>query len=898
MKVDFSQLPTSVSMTFQILTPLNGGSNILNSAVFYDEKNSYYIADIKNINIVNKVYTKYTGSIMSYYNGQSCLNYTHEDQDGILTLVDYQMEGISSQDFFKIGSQGDYYDTNPYNMYDFSVLTSYNNWCTTNTPLTYEFTNQMEFEYVLYSGPITFPYREFYTSPYCEDASFNNIPRLHYIQANSSAPKSVFLNTTLPSSITFDFTTNLITVDSSNQNDVMIYYIGIRSELHQQSNYIKDQMAQITIINPCLVATVTPSVLTTQIYYFRMQNGTQSITLPNFIYNNSICEKVHQLVNSTVGGTLNPLFDYDNSTNLYKLDIDTNQVTNGTVFNLAFQSYYLYSNHSQSMKTIDIQINIYNCLDAQLIPSLSNKTYYISDPTATIPLSIYDTNPNHVCGIYQYYPALLLSGSIPVETALPTYITFDPANLNLQVQTSNASLIGQYEIRVYGNATAYNILNYYDFMIEFKCKVTSLTTTPLAVQNYGIKQPMFSFNFDAFIKSPSCPQSVTYTAFELGKSSLPKFITFDALKRQFEIYSKDNTFAMTYYLVVRGRTSDPSNPLTYTSQEDLNITLEVTPNTNTEPPSFKIPLEDQIIIVNKQKTYKLPSVIDPDGDNYLIGVQLGQQSTWIEYKQGILVMRPTSINVGEHSIEILLTDTNQNPLSTTYYLKIKVISENEASSQTIVKTGFSPTLAAKLKSFDNTGCLTIQFTNDIFVPANLSTIDDNVLRLRIRPSNQSRIEDLTFKWEVTKFEPRQMTIQIYFTNPQLVSSQGTDMLQLIFMLNGKFIEQNSNKPIAHEFTLFIGIPSGKQHSSDENEALQGFLVFVSIFLKLIMIGNLVLNIAMQIIQFLMRLQVNFFEICVGNNQCNLGYITCTFTQSKLPKQCQDALCKVYFSFLI
>eukprot|EP00347_Sterkiella_histriomuscorum_P012520 403368261 len=910
MKIDFTQLPTSVSLIYQTLTPLNGGSNILTSSVFFNEKNSYYIADILNVNFVNKAYSKYTGAIMSYYNGQSCVPHSLVDQTGNLTYLGYQIEVLSVTDFWPSTSGLTYYGTNPQSLNDFTVSASYNNWCTTNIPMTYQFLDWTYYEYELYSGPKFFPYRKFFTSPYCEDATFNNIPTVYYTQLNTSSPLGPLLNASLPTSVTFDFTTNLIRVDSSDQNEVMIYFFGIRSELTQQSNYLMDQITYIAFKNPCLVATITPSVLTTQNYYFRMQNGTQILALPNFIYNNSVCEKVYEIENSTMGGTVDPLILYDNTTNVYQLSIDTNQVSVGTTFNLIFKSYYLHSNHTQTMKTIDIEITIYNCMDAQLIPPVQgNKIYNISDPTEIVPLSTFTITPNYDCGQYLYYPALILPG--PIEIAMPSFIQFDSINNNLEVQTGNVLLIGTYIIRIYGNATDYSLINYYEFTLEIKCMVRSLTVSSIPIQIYGIQSPQTSFVYDEFIKTPDCPQAIAYTAFESGKSSLPSIMTFNALQRKFSVFSNDNSFAKKYDLVVRGTVTNPTSPSIYTYYDDLNIVLTVVStsfqSTNSGPPTFTVPLVDQITVVNKFSTYNLPSVTDPDGDKFLISVQLGQQSIWIAYNQPTFKISPGLSNNGTYSIKIIISDTNKNPMSSTYFLNIKVMTEDEASSfnyslqngsnPSVIKSGFSPTLAAKLYSFDHKGYLTIEFTTEILVPANISTIDNNVLRLKIKPQSQSQIEDLTFQWEIISLESRQMVLYLNFTNPDLISTKGTDILQLIFMQNGRFIEQSSNKPIASEFTLIIRIPK-QQEPSDANAALKSALNSASTSMKTIMVGNLALNIVMQTIQCHLFLQVGFTVIFVGNDQCHLDNFSFTIIQYKLPRKCQDALCFDYISVSI
>eukprot|EP00347_Sterkiella_histriomuscorum_P006708 403351740 len=784
-KIDFTVI-NSATMRIKTLTPLNGGSNILTSGVFFNENYSYYVADIMNINIVNKTYSKYTGAVMSYNSNQSCIPHTLVDEEGFLTQYNFQVIEIPYLPFSTVTGQLSHSSSPSYSITSFTISSPYSDFCTADKLMLYEEgVPDMVFQYTLYSGPRFFNYRKISTSPFCADATFNNMPSIYHTQANSSATKSALLNTTLPGSVTFNFTTNKIIVNSSNQDEVMIYFVGIRSQLDQQTNNTKDQIAQITFINPCLVATITPSTLKTKIQYYRMRNGTQQLTLPSFTYNSTVCEKVYELENSTMGGTVDLLFGYDNTTNVYQLIIDTDQVSGTKTYKLIFKSYYLHSNHTQSMKTINLEITIYNCLDAQLTPpSFKNQTYTIPETTKTFPLSNFTITPFlYECGIIEYYPAIILQG--PLETALPSFISFVEFLNNLEVQTDNGMNVGYHTIRIYGNATDYNLINYYEFTLEIKCKVGSLTVQPIPIQAYGIQSPQSQFIFEEFIKTPNCPQSITYTAFEYGKSSLPSFISFDALQRQFSVQSNDNQVAKKYDLVVKGEVTNPTSTSTSTYFEELNITLTVVASTfqptNQGAPTFTVPLVDQIMAVNQQIAYTLPSVTDPDGDKYQILVQLGQQSTWILYSQPTLKMSPGTTNNGTYSIKIQLTDINKNPMSSTYYLNIQVIAEEEAASYnfpyqngtspSVIKTGFSPTLAAKLNSFDYKGFINIEFTTDIILPTNISTINENVLRLKIKPSSQSNIKDLAFKWKIVSLQKRSMTLFLNFTNPELVSAK-------------------------------------------------------------------------------------------------------------------------------
>eukprot|EP00347_Sterkiella_histriomuscorum_P008755 403343878 len=712
-KIDFTVI-NSATMRIKTLTPLNGGSNILTSGVFFNENYSYYISDIMNINIVNKTYPKYSGAVMSFNSNQSCVPHTLVDEEGFLTTVIGQLSHSGSPS---------------YTINSFTISSPYRDLCSADKLMLYE----------------------------------EGVPDM----------------------------SELLKLRRS--NDLFLWY---SKQLDQQTNNTKDQIAQITFINPCLVATITPSTLTTKIHYYRMRNGTQQLTLPSFTYNSTVCEKVYELENSTMGGTVDLLFGYDNTTNVYQLIIDTDQVSGTKTYKLIFKSYYLHSNHTQSMKKINLEITIYNCLDAQLTPSsFKNQTYTIPGTTKTIPLSNFTITPNYQCGMLKYYPAIILRG--PIERALPSFITFDEFLNNLDSQTDNAMNVGYHTIRIYGNLTDYNLINYYEFTLEIKCIVGSLIVQPIPIQTYGIQSPQSQFTFEEFIKTPNCPQSITYTAFEHGKSSLPSFISFDALKRQFSVQSNDNQVAKKYDLVVKGEITNSTQTFTSIFFEELNITLTVVASTfqltNQGPPTFTVPLVDQLMAVNQQIAYTLPSVTDPDGDKYQILVQLGQQSTWILYSQPTLKLNPRTSNNGTYSIKIQLTDINKKPMSSTYYLNIQVVAEEEAASYnfpfqngttpSVIKTGFSPTLAAKLNSFDYKGYITIEFTTEIIIPTNISTINENVLRLKINPSSKSNIKDLAFKWKIVSLQSRSMTLFLNFTNPELVSAK-VSLFWFQFLISG------------------------------------------------------------------------------------------------------------------
>ena len=65
---------------------------------------------------------------------------------------------------------------------------------------------------------------------------------------------------------------------------------------------------------------------------------------------------------------------------------------------------------------------------------------------------------------------------------------------------------------------------------------------------------------------------------------------------------------------------------------------------------------------------------------------------------------------------------------------------------------------------------------------------------------------MNFTWNVTSMTSRYMTLFINFTNPEKISRSGTDMMTIIFMQNGRFIEVSTGKPIANDYTVVFSIP--------------------------------------------------------------------------------------------
>ena len=79
-------------------------------------------------------------------------------------------------------------------------------------------------------------------------------------------------------------------------------------------------------------------------------------------------------------------------------------------------------------------------------------------------------------------------------------------------------------------------------------------------------------------------------------------------------------------------------------------------------------------------------------------------------------------------------------------------------------------LAAKISLISSGGEVTIVFSDDIMIFANLTSIDKSMLRLTVIPSSDSLAEDLLFEWTATSMTSRILKLSLEFLTPLKVSS--------------------------------------------------------------------------------------------------------------------------------
>lgn len=71
-----------------------------------------------------------------------------------------------------------------------------------------------------------------------------------------------------------------------------------------------------------------------------------------------------------------------------------------------------------------------------------------------------------------------------------------------------------------------------------------------------MRNSTLTFSFTPYIKYPNCVQPLTYTAKLSNGSALPTFISFQASKLMFNVYTTKNSMADVYSLWVKAVAND------------------------------------------------------------------------------------------------------------------------------------------------------------------------------------------------------------------------------------------------------------------------------------------------------------------------------------------------------
>ncbi|CDW78273.1 UNKNOWN [Stylonychia lemnae] len=436
----------------QDLSPLSGGVNLLKASVFNNYQNSYFIVDIKNINLAGKSYNKYVGALMAYHPGQSCVPFTYSNQyKTAIKVASMSLVDIDISHFYILTSSGSAISTNIISNNE--IL---NNWCN-NYQINIKSTSNLTIQYDLYTGQKDFDIKSFSSNPYCYDAKYTQTSSLIYMSNVTNMDGDLtLLDQQLPQYIQFIAGSNKLRVNTNSLLDVKEYTIKIDSILQQIPSETSFKYVLVKIKNPCLTATITPQQSDEQVIY-RKQNGTQIYEFKPFIFSNTNCETVINLVDSiTLASYDSTLISYNNLTNSYQIQTNTNVVTANTEKGVTLIGYYKHGDSNALQIQVKLRIQIYDCDTSSFIPSAySDLIYKLNDPTVTINLGTWTKVQSYYdCGMYklQVYQINQTSGSLII---LPDFIIHDSTHNKITIQTSDSNNEGNYQIIVSGN-----LLNY------------------------------------------------------------------------------------------------------------------------------------------------------------------------------------------------------------------------------------------------------------------------------------------------------------------------------------------------------------------------------------------------------------------------------------------------------
>ncbi len=111
---------------------------------------------------------------------------------------------------------------------------------------------------------------------------------------------------------------------------------------------------------------------------------------------------------------------------------------------------------------------------------------------------------------------------------------------------------------------------------------------------------------------------------------------------------------------------------------------------------------------------------------------------------------------------------------------INIVSGNDTKLSNRKEKLDAPKLETRLKSVSKLGLATVTFSQEMRIPANISSIDAKVMNIKVIPSPDSDPKYLKIiKWKVTskftfyyflEFTKRSMEIDIAFENPLRISS--------------------------------------------------------------------------------------------------------------------------------
>eukprot|EP00347_Sterkiella_histriomuscorum_P002003 403369848 len=87
-------------------------------------------------------------------------------------------------------------------------------------------------------------------------------------------------------------------------------------------------------------------------------------------------------------------------------------------------------------------------------------------------------------------------------------------------------------------------------------------------------------------------------------------------------------------------------------------------------PQFKQQLQDIYLAAGQKIKYQLPGINDKEDSKFQIDLDAGKASSFVTLQDNQLILKPSYDNFGQFRVTITITDSNQNPQSSSYDFKI------------------------------------------------------------------------------------------------------------------------------------------------------------------------------------------------------------------------------------
>lgn len=126
----------------------------------------------------------------------------------------------------------------------------------------------------------------------------------------------------------------------------------------------------------------------------------------------------------------------------------------------------------------------------------------------------------------------------------------------------------------------------------------------------------------------------------------------------------------------------------------------------------------------------------------------------------------------------------------------------------------------KIDRISKYGLVTVDFSQALFIPANITHVNSTVLEVQITAANEEWQGLMGFTWEIEAFNNKQLSLKMTFEHPQQISTDlmESDMLSIRVLKPTKFLSKTTFQTIRDETVIDLKIP--RQIKPTDQEVLQ------------------------------------------------------------------------------